>query len=288
MIIDTFIFNNDFNALKIRLDELSPIVDLFIISESAFSHSGFSKPTYLAEKREFLDSYPNQFHLISDTRKHLTSNPRIREQIQRQNISKVLRKMDLTKSDLIIHSDCDEIPSAKVIASLYSSGNSVNTILQLRNYANALNLQNGYWERVRVVSADQFRSIQHLRKDLFLRSALGQRKSRLPFIRVPDYWTARRYFMWFLPEFMSLAAIDVTPESGWHFNNLIARSEIEMKIKASCHVELSSEESVAKALENYDDNREIYNGGKLDWVQIDETFPISVRMNIANWKEFIK
>lgn len=288
MIIDTFIFNNDFNALKIRLDELSGIVDVFIISESAFTHSGFSKPTYLGEKREFLDAYPNQFHLISDRRKRLTANPRIREQIQRQNISKVLRKMDLTNSDLIIHSDCDEIPSSKAIASLYSSGKSVNTILQLRNYANALNLQNGYWERVRVVSADQFKSIQHLRKDLFLMSALRQRKSRLPFIKVPDYWTARRFFMWLLPEYVSLPAIDITPDSGWHFNNLISRNEIEMKIKSSCHVELSSEESVAKALENYDENREIYNGGKLVLVQIDETFPISVRMDIAKWKEFIK
>ena len=144
MIIDTFIFNNDFNALKIRLDELSGIVDLFIISESAFTHSGLPKPTYLSEKRELLDAYPNQFHLISDKRKHLTSNPRIREQIQRQNISKFLHKMDLNNDDLIIHSDCDEIPSAKAIFNLYSSKHSVNTILQLRNYANALNLQNGH------------------------------------------------------------------------------------------------------------------------------------------------
>ncbi len=288
MIIDTFIFNNDFNALKIRLDELSGIVDLFIISESAFTHSGLPKPMYLSEKREFLDAYPNQFHLISDRRRYLTRNPRIREQIQRQNISKYLYKMDLNSSDLIIHSDCDEIPSAKAIFNLYSSKHSVNTILQLRNYANALNLQNGHWERVRVISADQFRSIQHLRKDLFLRVAMKQRTRRLPFIRVPDYWTTKRYFMWLLPEFISLAAIDITPDSGWHFNNLIARNEIEMKIKSSCHVELSSEESLAKALKNYDENREIYNGDKLDLVQIDETFPISVQMDISKWKEFIR
>lgn len=288
MIIDTFIFNNDFNALKIRLDELSKIVDVFIISESAFTHSGLRKPTYLADKREFLSSYPSQFHLISDKRRHLTTNPRIREQIQRQNISKVLRKMDLQSRDLIIHSDCDEIPSANAIAKLYSSKNSINTILQLRNYANALNLQNGYWERARVISGDKFKSIQHMRKDIFLKSALKLRKRPLPFMRVPDYWTTRRFLMWYFPEHVSLAEIEVIPDSGWHFNNLILRNQIEIKIKSSCHVELSSEESILNALKNYDENREIYGGGKLDLVEIDESYPEAIRTNITEWREFIK
>ena len=288
MIIDTFIFNNDFNALKIRLDELSGVVDLFIISESAFTHSGLPKPTYLAEKREFLDAYPNQFHLISDRRKHLTANPRIREQIQRQNISRFLRKMDLNNCDLIIHSDCDEIPSAKAITNLYSSKHPVNAILQLRNYANALNLQNGHWERVRVISADQFRSIQHLRKDLFLRVAMKQRTRRLPFIRVPDYWTTRKFLTWFFPEYVRVPHISVTPDSGWHFNNLISRDEVELKIRSSCHVELSSEESISRALENFDLGREIYTGSHLEKVPIDDYFPDAIRGGISQWGHLIR
>jgi len=288
MIIDTFIFNNDFNALKIRLDELSNTVDVFVISESAFTHSGLSKPTYLSERKEVLEAYPNKFHLISDKRRHVTLNPRIREQIQRQNISKVLKGMDLDQDDLVIHSDCDEIPSSQVIAKLSSSEKSVNAILQLRNYANALNLQNGYWERARVISGDKFKSIQHMRKDIFLKSALKLRKGSLPFIRVPDYWTTRRFLMWYFPERVSLAEIEVIPDSGWHFNNLILRNQIEIKIKSSCHVELSSEESISNALKNYDENREIYGGDKLDLVVIDDSYPKAIRMNITEWREFIK
>jgi beta-1,4-mannosyl-glycoprotein beta-1,4-N-acetylglucosaminyltransferase len=288
MIIDTFIFNNDFNALKIRLDELSSVVDVFIISESAFTHSGLPKPTYLSDNRDFLAPYPNEFHLVTDKKRYLTRNPRVREQIQRQNISKVISKMKLQRSDLIIHSDCDEIPSAKAIYRLKSIRGSVNAILQLRNYANALNLQNGYWERVRVVTADHFRSIQHLRKDIFLKDAMLQKTSRIPLIRVPDYWTTRRFYLWLLPENGKHSEISVIPDSGWHFNNLITRNQVEMKIKSSCHVELSSEKSVAMALQYFDQNREIYGGAELELVPIDDTFPIAIRKNLSDWQNLIK
>jgi hypothetical protein len=40
MIVDTFPLNNDFNALKIRLDELCDVMDEFVICESLHTHSG--------------------------------------------------------------------------------------------------------------------------------------------------------------------------------------------------------------------------------------------------------
>lgn len=43
MIIDTFPFNKDFAALEIRIEELKGVVDIFVASESAYTHSGHAK-----------------------------------------------------------------------------------------------------------------------------------------------------------------------------------------------------------------------------------------------------
>jgi hypothetical protein len=107
-------------------------------------------------------------------------------------------------------------------------------------------------------------------------------------IRIPDYWTTRRFLTWFFPEYARLPVITVTPDSGWHFNNLISRGEVELKIRSSCHVELSSEESISRALENFDLGREIYTGSHLEKVPIDEYFPDSIRSEISQWGHLIR
>ena len=48
-LIDAFIFFNEVELLKFRLQYLSDVVDYFIISESNYTHSGKSKPYYLDE-----------------------------------------------------------------------------------------------------------------------------------------------------------------------------------------------------------------------------------------------
>lgn len=45
-IIDSFIFNNEFELLNYRLGLLYPFVDHFIICESMFTFSGQSKPLH--------------------------------------------------------------------------------------------------------------------------------------------------------------------------------------------------------------------------------------------------
>jgi glycosyltransferase involved in cell wall biosynthesis len=46
-VIDSFMFFNEFDMLKLRLNYLNNIVDHFIISESNYTHSGKPKPYYL-------------------------------------------------------------------------------------------------------------------------------------------------------------------------------------------------------------------------------------------------
>jgi beta-1,4-mannosyl-glycoprotein beta-1,4-N-acetylglucosaminyltransferase len=95
MIIDTFLFSDDFNALKIRLKELSEVVNLFIISESKYTFSGKRKELYLTENLSQLGEYSKKIVIVKNTRKHLTLIPWTREHRQRQLITKYLKKSNL-------------------------------------------------------------------------------------------------------------------------------------------------------------------------------------------------
>lgn len=281
MIIDTFPFNKDFNALEIRYQELKETVDLFVASEASFTHSGLPKELYLTSASAIRKMMGKQLVVLAAKKKPLTRNPRTREMLQRQEITKYLRTLNLSDSDLIIHSDCDEIPRAKVVEDLHFQNTTVDAILELDNYANYLNAKDGVWPRGRIQSFSQFQSIQHMRADIFISKAARHRRHRLPFMRLTDFWSSRRYPFNALPEFIKINDLQILEKSGWHFNNLIDESEIIQKIESSCHVEWNTEEIKINAIKNYKKASDIYTGQIHAIVKIDASFPEYVTSNIS-------
>lgn len=287
MIIDTFPFNKDFNALEIRYQELKETVDVFVASEASFTHSGLPKELYLTSASAIRKMMGNQLVVLAAKKKPLTRNPRTREMLQRQEITKFLRTLNLSESDLIIHSDCDEIPRAKVIEDLRFQNTTIDAILELDNYANYLNARDGVWPRGRVQSFSQFQSIQHMRADIFIYKASKYRRHRLPFMRLTDFWSSKRFPFNKLPEFIRLRDFQVVKSGGWHFNNLIEESEIIRKIESSSHVEWNTKEIKLNAIKNYKNACDIYTGKKHQIVTIDQNYPRSVFENLDRWKPFI-
>jgi beta-1,4-mannosyl-glycoprotein beta-1,4-N-acetylglucosaminyltransferase len=285
MIIDTFMFDKDFAALKIRLSELYELVDYFIISESSYTHSGIAKPLNLSKNISQFSEYLDKIIVLTDTKKYLTKNPRIREQIQRNRITKQIKKMNLKCNDLIIHSDCDEIPRASVIRKLVDE--DTNAILRFTNYANFLNLSDGIWERCRVISFKYFKSIQDLRQDIFIRNAYDTRRIKWPLLWIPDFFTTRRYFLNIFPKFIRPIDLDVVTNAGWHFNNLLPPEMIITKIKNSSHIEWNTVEVRSKAIENYYQGKDIYTSKKLKFENIDDKYPACIYQNIHNWENYI-
>jgi beta-1,4-mannosyl-glycoprotein beta-1,4-N-acetylglucosaminyltransferase len=285
LLIDTFIFNKDFVALDIRLNELSDSVDYFVISESSFTHSGIPKPLYLSENLQAVDDFKDKVIILSDRRKYFTSNPRTREMIQRQQITNQLRKMKLKDTDIIFHSDCDEIPRASTLRSLDT--NNGDYLITLSNYSNYINMQNGIWTRGRATSYSKFKSIQHMRQDIFLHTAMSQQRLSVPVVRIPDFWSTRRFLPSNFPQIVKFNQLQVVENGGWHFNNLISANEIIEKINSSCHTELNSETIRQNAIDNYLSGKEIYTGKILNKVNIDETFPEYVQNNIEKLTPYI-
>ena len=287
MIIDTFPFNKDFNALEIRYEELKHTVDFFVASESAFTHSGLPKELHLTNATDVRSKMGEQLVVLGSKHKPCTKNPRTREMLQRQEITHYLKTIGLAPKDLIIHSDCDEIPRASIVEELAERKDPVDVILELDNYANYINAKDGIWPRGRIVSRSEFRTIQHMRADIFVRKASEFRRHRLPVMRLTDFWSTKRFPFNSLPEVVLVRNLEVIAKGGWHFNNLIQESEIIQKIESSCHIEWNTSEVRNAAINNYRNASDIYSGQKHEIVVIDNSYPRYIIENLEKWEPYI-
>ncbi len=287
-IIDTFMFNQDFNALSIRLNELYDVVDIFIVVESNMTHSGLSKPLHLSQNFEIIEEFRDKVLLVSNTKKIVTRNPRVREMFQRKLIDREIRKLNLSPEDFIIHSDCDEIPRANTIRAIRDNPDSANLLLEMKNYSNYLNMSCGLWARARVMRFSEFKSTRHARRDIFLAMALDQKRHKIPLIFIPDFWSTHRLGKYF-PIIARRPQMEYVKDAGWHFNNLYSAEEIVTKVRSSSHTELITEALISSdyIMKSLEEGREIYSGKKLQQEEINDYYPEYVLNNLSRFQQFI-
>ncbi len=116
MICDAITFFNELDLLELRLSELDPVVDRFVIAEANRTHKGTLKPLYYAEnKARFAQWEEKIVHIVCPLANDGDGLPAIRrrEMSQRNAILQGVR--DCQDSDLILISDCDEIPRSHLI-----------------------------------------------------------------------------------------------------------------------------------------------------------------------------
>jgi beta-1,4-mannosyl-glycoprotein beta-1,4-N-acetylglucosaminyltransferase len=113
-IFDCFPFFNELDLLEIRLHELSPVVDYFVLAEATTTFTGNPKPLFFHENRtrfaEFLDRI---VHVVVDDFPATVRSPWDREIHQRNALKRGLLKS--APDDLIFLSDVDEIVRADAI-----------------------------------------------------------------------------------------------------------------------------------------------------------------------------
>ena len=65
MIYDCFPFFNELDLLEIRLNELSGVVDRFVLSEAELTHNGDRKPLYFNEHKDRFAKFADKIiHII--------------------------------------------------------------------------------------------------------------------------------------------------------------------------------------------------------------------------------
>lgn len=108
-VFDCFPFFNELDVLEIRLAELNELVDQFVIVEATHTQTGNPKPLYFADNRQRYDRYVHKItHIVVDDLPLEAPSHWAREIHQREAIMRGLG--DARMDDLVITSDCDEIP----------------------------------------------------------------------------------------------------------------------------------------------------------------------------------
>jgi beta-1,4-mannosyl-glycoprotein beta-1,4-N-acetylglucosaminyltransferase len=136
--------------LSFRLEELNDSVDYFIIIEGHKTFVGKDKDSYFLLNKSKFDKYNHKIihHIVNDMN---FENPWYNEKKQRDGIGEILNTLDIEDNDLIILSDCDEIPDVKTLKNIKSNGlNEIMTLSQDFYYYN-LNLRfDGKWGKSKI------------------------------------------------------------------------------------------------------------------------------------------
>jgi len=115
MLVDTFMFYNEFDILELRLEVLDKHVDRFILVEAEVNHVGDRKPLYFQENKE---RYAKWLHKITHVVVTADESPKdespwVREKFQRECIIRGLD--DVPNASIVMVSDVDEIPDINKI-----------------------------------------------------------------------------------------------------------------------------------------------------------------------------
>ena len=221
-------FNEDL-VLDVRLNELNPYIDKFVIVESNFTHSG-EKKDFNFDIRKYhkfankiiylkIDQKPKNLIQINGEdsedaiKNKQVENALILENFQRNYIYKGLENFD--DNDFILVSDIDEIPNLSLI-DLNLHKNSIVLFKQyFFHYKFNLFLDNFYF----------FGSKGCIKKKLispqWLRNVKGKKYSKF---RIDAYFSKKKY-----------NNIKIVEKGGWHFTNVMDEEKIIYKLKSYLH-----------------------------------------------------
>lgn len=252
-IIDCFPFFNELKMLSFRLKELNEVVDYFILVESTLSHSGEVKELIYQNNKHLFEEYNHKIIHISVEDMIEGKEDRetwIREEFQRDCIVRGLNNLNLNNDDLIIISDCDEIPNIDLLKqikihnglNIFKDGNNqeyfnpnpngidiyddgIVGFVQDYYYYNLECKHKGIWWQSRILTYQKLKESPHPTK-----------------IRRSDI--DKNYYQM----------------GGWHFSYFFEVDGIIKKIQNFSHQEYNKEEYLDKSKLQYliDNNQDIY------------------------------
>jgi len=107
-VIDCFLFFNELDVLKVRLNYLKNYVDSFVLVESPVTFSGKPKSLVFNDNKEQFSDF-NITHIIADP--FIGNTPWDTEEFQRNQLMRGLDEVG--EDEVVLISDCDEIPNMK-------------------------------------------------------------------------------------------------------------------------------------------------------------------------------
>lgn len=242
MIFDCFMFNDELDILECRLEELSPVVDRFIVVECGESHLGTPKESHFTTNRSRFERWLPQIERVWVEHLH-ASDPREREHEHRECMRVGLERSRANARDIVIQSDADEIPrrsSVEFVVQSLERGDRLVALEQEQHFFAVDWRYPGQCEMTPV--AGYFESIE-------------------------SFWNMR---------FASTQAPHIR-NAGWHFSWLGRRAANVRKIETFYHGhEIASARPMLESETNWREGVHV-DGVKMLPVDVDDTYPAFIR-----------
>lgn len=221
-------FNEDL-LLDLRLNQLNPFIDKFVIVESKYTHSGdekkfnFNLDNFSKFKDKIiyiqLEDKPsnliniNQNDEIGIVKSKQIENALILENYQRNFISQGLKKFN--DDDFILLSDVDEIPNFEGVNFKKFRNKIVLFKQYFFHYKLNLYLKNFYFFGTKGCSKKNLQSPQWLR---------NVKNKKYPIYRLDILFSDKKY-----------NNVHIVHNGGWHFTNVMSEEKIIYKLKSYLH-----------------------------------------------------
>lgn len=261
---DCFPLFQELDILEIRLEELYPVVDRFVIVESTHTHSGKPKPLHYAENRHRYAQYNDKIiHVVESLPdKEGRAADRRREMSQRNAILRGL--MDAPDDAVVLISDVDEIPrrgAVQLLGGGIPDGGVVAFVQRLYYYNVNTSAPDRPWPGTRAANIADVRALSpHV-----IRNGLGQPDAHYPtHFRIND--------------------------AGWHFSYFGGVQRIREKQDAFLHQELVNPETTDEATirERMERGEDVWGRvGELNFIHGSASdLPVAIRCDPMRWLHF--
>lgn len=267
-VYDMFPFFNELELLEIRLHELDPVVDVFILAEARHTFQKKTKElVFEKNKSRFAKFLPKIRHIVVDELpgffyKWRRPDAWVVSDYQKGQVVRGLH--DAKGDDTVIFSDVDEIPKASAVRS--AAGKTGVTVFEQRLYAYYLNNICTEYDTHGIECVAQYnrdglgwwRGSVMMDFESFCKLGKSIKKMRLLHDK---------------PE----PQVTVARDAGWHFTSIGDVERIALKLESYEHSEANTDENknpesmrqrIKEGKSIFQDNKSLHRV-----VPLDETFP---------------
>lgn len=292
-IIDAFLLLNELDLLEIRLNELDPVVDQFLIIEANETFSGIPKPLYFRRNRKRFAAFKDKITLWEVKDMPKSDNPWVRENHQRNAIAEALKFMKCKDNDRVVLADLDEIPRANKVLEAVNLRQPV--LFELRMFYYYVNIRCvtwPWWLDLGMASvSDLLTEPQSLRGEFRAdaSSRMLQRDAGWYFSYIGAMKRIRRKISALghyrrMPDKFKADTFRVVRDAGWHFSYIGGVRRIQQKVAAFSHhreygkPEFTNTKHLKQCLA---EARDLF-GRNLAWkrVPLDESYPKYLLQNL--------
>lgn len=287
MIVDCFLFFNEFELLEIRLNTLNDVIDKFVLVEATKTHQGKDKPLYFNDnKAHYYDFLEKIDHIVVSDFKNL-NDPWQTENDQRNKIYEGLQTC--SPEDQIIISDVDEIPRPEKINEVKEL--SGIKIFEQQMYYYFINCMN----TTKISKKRNFKWFGPIMANFkYLKTPQQLRNIRINLMGIyhPNLlYRIYGHLYFYALKVFNKNPIHIVKNGGWHFSYLGGVKKIIEKIESLAHSEynLGDYKNPDKIETFINSGKDIF-GRKLQYqfVKLDSTFPNYILRNEEKYRNLIK